>query len=604
MTARHHIAGPRVLTSRIGLRIIALCVACVLLPVMAFAWFAMVEVSDHLNADAEETLHRSAKFAGMNVAASIDNLVTDLALARSALLDPTPDPGSGPEDLAAGFLESFRSLVAIERGRTWRALGERDDDIAPPNADEARHLSSGRPLLRVRTRRGEPPRVSLLTSDADGVLLAGVIRVEKLFDVENLRSNGAEVMVLSNDLAYIHGSVPQGTDTSSLGEALAANPSSGSLEWTLDGVPHVAYYWRMFLRPQYGTDLIVVQSRDRESVYAPLRDFRWLFAWSSALALILMTATALTQLRRTLNPIANLTRATRELAEGNLETSVPVEGRDEFGELAVSFNRMTGQLREQIRRREETERALIAARDEALAAARAKAEFLTNVSHELRTPLTSILAYSELLLRFPNEDEAERREFLAVISEQSARLNTLIDRVLDLSASHAWTMGKVLVEETLREAVSMLPEGPRARIRLELAPGLQPIHGNHERLVQLWGLLIDNACKFSPEREPVIVRAGVLREITVSVTDRGGGISREDQDRIFTPFSQVGRDILTEKAQGVGLGLTLARNIAEKHGGRIWVESEPGRGSTFSVALPIGRPEDLEAPAPVLTTAI
>jgi signal transduction histidine kinase len=248
---------------------------------------------------------------------------------------------------------------------------------------------------------------------------------------------------------------------------------------------------------------------------------------------------------------------------------------------------MTARLQETVRVREQAERELVASRDAALAAAHAKAEFVTNVSHEFRTPMTEILGAAEILTQRDGLDDGVRLEFAGIALRGAQRLAELIDDVLEFGAKDEWPMAQVDLAATLHEALGRLPGPKQQRVSLHLDDPLPPVRGDAGRLTDVWGRLLDNAAKFSDAGQPIDLRA--LRrgnEVVVEVADRGVGVSRVDLARIFEPFCQVGRDQLTDKAHGTGLGLSLAKKTVERHGGRIEVESELGNGATFRVVLP------------------
>ena len=224
---------------------------------------------------------------------------------------------------------------------------------------------------------------------------------------------------------------------------------------------------------------------------------------------------------------------------------------------------------------------------------RMKDDFVSNVTHELRTPLTSIRAFSEILHDNPDIDPAERHRFLGLIIKESERLTRLINQVLDLAkleSGHAeWQTSEVNLGEIVAEAVSATSQIFKARgVRVETTAAQVPtVLADRDRVMQVMLNLLSNAAKFSPEGHGrVEVR---LREeggaVRVDVRDNGVGISPEHQGVIFEKFRQVG-DTLTEKPPGTGLGLAICRQIIDHFGGRLWVESAPGRGSVFSFALP------------------
>ncbi|MEI9979009.1 MAG: GAF domain-containing protein [Edaphobacter sp.] len=238
----------------------------------------------------------------------------------------------------------------------------------------------------------------------------------------------------------------------------------------------------------------------------------------------------------------------------------------------------------------------------------AKSSFLSTVSHELRTPLTSVLGFAKIIRRrleerlFPLIPEADRKvqqakqqvmENLGVVVSEGERLTKLIDDVLDLAKIEAgkftWNLTSVSISEVIERAIAAtasLFEAKRLNLIRAIEPDLPAITGDQDRLIQVVINLISNAIKFT-DSGSVTCSAGMRGgELTVSVTDSGIGIAPDDQPKVFEKFKQVG-DTLTDKPKGTGLGLPICREIVEYHGGRIWVESEPGHGSTFSFTLPI-----------------
>ena len=227
---------------------------------------------------------------------------------------------------------------------------------------------------------------------------------------------------------------------------------------------------------------------------------------------------------------------------------------------------------------------------------RMKSDFVSNVSHELRTPLASIRVFGELL-RLGRAGEGEKiREYGEYIETESRRLTRLIDNILDFakiesgSRTYAFELSdlEALVEEALRPlAVSLAQSGFALRYEPPPAP-LPPIRVDREALAQALANLVDNAVKYSGESREVAVRVErVDGEVRVAVADRGVGIAPDEHQRIFERFHRVSTGLVHD-VRGSGLGLAIVRHVAEAHGGRVSVLSEPGRGSTFTLHLPAG----------------
>ena len=229
------------------------------------------------------------------------------------------------------------------------------------------------------------------------------------------------------------------------------------------------------------------------------------------------------------------------------------------------------------------------------AANRHKSEFLANVSHELRTPLNAIIGFSEVLLeKLFGELNDKQNEYVDDILSSGRHLLSLINDILDLSKIEAGHMELELTSfdlpNALENALILIKErASRHGVRLErvVDQELGDFRGDERKIKQVLVNLLSNAVKFTPEGGKIQVCAriddGAFR---ISVSDTGIGIAPEHHETIFEEFRQVGSDY-ARKREGTGLGLTLTKKFVEMHGGRIWVESEPGKGSTFTFTLPM-----------------
>jgi signal transduction histidine kinase len=219
-----------------------------------------------------------------------------------------------------------------------------------------------------------------------------------------------------------------------------------------------------------------------------------------------------------------------------------------------------------------------------------RADFISLVSHELRSPMAAVIGATRTLqARWSQLQPDQRESFLALIGDETTRLAELIGDVLDTSRIDAGTFSyrfsDVDIAALVRDTVAMTAVGQdEVPIVAEVAPGVPIVRGDAQRLRQIFGNLIDNAVKYSPREEPVEVRVSQSNgAVLVSVRDRGPGIKADDQALIFEKFGRVAGG---NSKPGSGLGLYIARSIAETHGGTIAVSSAPGRGATFTVKLP------------------
>lgn len=225
---------------------------------------------------------------------------------------------------------------------------------------------------------------------------------------------------------------------------------------------------------------------------------------------------------------------------------------------------------------------------------RVRRDFVANVSHELKTPLTAIQGFAETLLTGALEDPANRRRFVEIIREHAERLARLTDELLTLTSIEA---GKLALEiaavaprqilEPCLELARLRAAGKRLTLTAELPDALPAVRGDRQRLQQVLQNLLDNAVQYTPEGGRITVRAFPRNgEVVFEVADTGIGIPESDQQRIFERFYRVDA-ARSREAGGTGLGLSIAKHLVEAHGGRIWVESQVGRGSRFFFSLPV-----------------
>jgi signal transduction histidine kinase len=325
---------------------------------------------------------------------------------------------------------------------------------------------------------------------------------------------------------------------------------------------------------QAQTDALIAQNR---SSFASSRD---LFIGVAAGAIVLGLLLGFVLSWSLIGPIQHIGSRLAAIASGDFSRHVDVPNRDELGALGANVNRMNDELRRLYRELE--------------AASQHKSEFLANMSHELRTPLNAIIGFSQVLReKLFGEINEKQEEYLDDILSSANHLLSLINDVLDLSKIEAGQVELELAPFSLREALERGVVMVRERamrsgveLGLEANPAVDLVHGDERRIRQVVFNLLSNAVKFTPRGGSVAVRSARLDgEVHVSVADTGPGIPHEDQERIFEEFQQT--DIGADEREGTGLGLALSKRLVELHGGRIWVESEVGRGSTFTFALPV-----------------
>jgi signal transduction histidine kinase len=220
--------------------------------------------------------------------------------------------------------------------------------------------------------------------------------------------------------------------------------------------------------------------------------------------------------------------------------------------------------------------------------------FIDTLSHELKTPLTSIIAAAGLLAEeLENSPDKSLERLIQTIIRNAGTLENRLADLLDIVKTGTGTIELQLepvdIKSLLRGSgmqISPIIQEKGQQLKMELPPSLPLIRGDGQRLEQVVLNLLNNATKFSPEGRDIIMRARTREtEILVEIIDHGIGIAEEQKPRLFKPYSRLNAD--RQSHPGLGLGLALAKQVVELHGGRIWVVSEPGKGSNFSFTIPL-----------------
>jgi signal transduction histidine kinase len=317
---------------------------------------------------------------------------------------------------------------------------------------------------------------------------------------------------------------------------------------------------------------------ENASAYSSSRNL-FIGAAAGAIALALLLGFVLSW--SLISPIQRIDSRLAAIASGDFSKHVDVTNRDELGALGANVNRMNDELNRLYKELE--------------AASRHKSEFLANMSHELRTPLNAIIGFSQVLReRMFGDVNAKQEEYLDDILSSGNHLLSLINDVLDLSKVEAGEVELEVAPFSLRDAlergVVMVRERASAedvRVTLATPPEVDFVDGDERRIRQVIFNLLSNAVKFTPAGGAVDVSAArVNGEVRVAVADTGPGLAPHDHERIFDEFQQT--EIGVAHGDGTGLGLALSKRLVELHGGRIWVESALGKGSTFVFTLPAG----------------
>jgi two-component system NtrC family sensor kinase len=346
--------------------------------------------------------------------------------------------------------------------------------------------------------------------------------------------------------------------------------------------------------PQFLKVRYIISYRSLEERLAEIRQEFLLLAGFFVLIGILAATVFSAKL---IGPILTLKDGAGEIARGNLDLTVEIKGNDEIGELGRSFNRMALSLKEHRRDIEEANKSLLAANEELRLLQKelirsermaAVGELAAGLSHEIDNPIGVILGFAELMLEdLPPDDP--RREDLVTILEESRRCKRIVRGLLDFSRPPALGVVPTDVGEALRRTADAARSQrlfKKVRITLDITRDAPEVMADPDRLRQVFMNLMLNAAQSMPEGGEIVVRSGfdwAEGAMKVSFTDTGPGISPENIPKIFDPFFTTKRP-----GEGTGLGLAICERLLEEQGGRIEVESELGKGSTFTVTLPAG----------------
>jgi signal transduction histidine kinase len=326
----------------------------------------------------------------------------------------------------------------------------------------------------------------------------------------------------------------------------------------------------------------------------------WLISTALVTALLIMTGSWLIVRYVIVKPVKHLKEVSDAISAGELNVRSEIQTGDEFEDLSHAFNRMLRNLVSMQDRLRKVNADLDHKVDELAQANmalyesnRLKSDFLATMSHELRTPLSSILGFSEVLLSGSQLNDKQQR-WVGNIQSSGQRLLNLINDILDLAKIEAGKMQVRLEEFSIHDVCEgmlnmfrPLAEKKNIDLRGQIDPGVPVLRQDVVKLQQILSNLLSNAIKFTPEGGRVLLKAEAdLGQLVLTVTDTGVGIAPEEQELVFEKFRQGGNPLTREHA-GTGLGLSIVRELAKLLGGEVTLQSELGRGSTFTIRVPL-----------------
>jgi two-component system OmpR family sensor kinase len=431
-------------------------------------------------------------------------------------------------------------------------------------------------------------RGALLSDVEDTARSRAVAAARALESGEDVLNDEDDVGQLTTDGVFLvvrdaRGRVLDRTTNFSTGEetrdpvwerALASgNPQGGTAELSSE---EPDYVYAVPIDPPVGPARVVEAGKSYDSVEDTLETFATVLVLGGLLAFLLSVGGAYLLARAALSPVEAVVSSAREMTEGDLSRRLPVaHPKDEIGRLTTTINALLARLE-----------AAFARREEALSRQR---RFAADASHELRTPLTSISGYAQMLEEWGLRDPQTAREGVAAIRRESERMQRLVEGLLALTRGDEGAPLEIEDHDlaaVAEEAARTARTAADGETTVEYLPTQRPVNApfDRNRIRQVASILLDNAVKYTPDGGRITV---TVRETDgwagLEVSDTGIGIPEDQLPLIFDRFYRADK---ARASSGAGLGLSIARQIAEAHGGRIEVESTPGEGSTFTLLLP------------------
>ncbi|MFW6173434.1 MAG: HAMP domain-containing sensor histidine kinase [Elusimicrobiota bacterium] len=312
-----------------------------------------------------------------------------------------------------------------------------------------------------------------------------------------------------------------------------------------------------------------------------IKEARNRIAGISVISVIAGLIISLLSSKKITQPIKKLILGAQSIGKGDLDTRIEINSDDEYGVLADEFNFMALKLKE---------------------LDRAKDDFVNAVSHELKTPISAIEGYIDFLRESGKKISEEKKEkAFNVMKDCSRRLSKFINDVLDIARIKSSNMTikkekhdiKKIINKTVDLLISMA-EKKDIRIDCNIKKNVPPVMVDEDRIIQVFTNIIGNAIKFTPNGGKITVKTGKQLNgfLEVSVKDTGQGMSDQELNEIFNQFVQAENSRKIGGPKGTGLGLAIAKGIIDSHGGRIWVESELDKGTTFFLTLPVAEKDE------------
>jgi len=603
-----------ILRGTVAKRILGLFLFCALLPIGSLAVLSLWEMTGSLKEQTDRRLHHASKNVNMAILQGLYSLKGELevlALSSGGLLRQSS--GAPGKTTLSTLNQHFLGLTLFREGAPPDTLFGTPCPFPPPTDGIGKHLADGNAYLFVRGLTGAPPRIYMAVSSGrrmpgEGLLVGEIHPKYPAEIIESIMSAETDLAILDSTGAVLFHSRPLPAEVARrVGEELRGK-HAGQFEWTGEGDTVLVNYRSIFMQGLYLTgDWTVVVSQPRAVAFAAVATFTRTFVLIVALAFLVTLFLSVVQIRRNLYPLGKLREGTRKIGEGNFGDRIEIASGDEFEELALSFNTMAERLRVQfdaladanlkmereIAERKQVEEQLLHAQK-----MEAVGQLTGGIAHDFNNLLTVINGYSGIVLERLGADNPIRKEIEGIrgAGERGAALigqlltfsrkKVLHPKVVDLNRMLTGidVMLRRLVGESIDVAV--IRTGDLGNVRVD--PGqidqvILNLAANARDAMPGGGTLTIETSNRDIDGIPGHgdAVAGPGKYVTLAVSDTGCGMDEKTRSRAFEPFFTT-----KPPGKGTGLGLSTVYGIVKQNGGHIVLESDVGKGTTFTVVLP------------------
>ncbi len=572
------------LRSKVARRIFVVFLVCAIVPFSGLLLMSYYQVATFFNERNQQQLRALAKIIGMELFERLTLLESSLKIICSAALDPDGIPTPlAIESLPFNPRDRWKSILLLSSTGLQRPLLGQMEPLPEFTSSDRQKLTAGKTLMKIMPTTGGMSRIFISsitrTKQAAPDIVIGEVENSYLWDFEKSRLMPNYVRLCVTD----DNGITLMCDAQERGEV-------SDIERNNRTHNKIASRWNLPLKFEFQTPgwNIALETSDA-GAFASIAEIKRPFLLGILISVGLSILFAIFSIRKRLVPVEQLQEGTRRIAENEFSFRVNIRSNDEFEELANSINAMASQLGSQFhtlkRQAAELEKSN-----------KTKDEFLGIVSHELRTPLNVILGYVRLLQEGAlGELNEEQSRALNTVAKHSQDLLEMIESIVEATQIQA---GAVRIEnrpvdlaslfEVLRSRYDMLPRGEAVTLSWFCAPDLPQLETDQAKLMRVLQNLINNAIKFTDQGYIAVSASYLLEQSMVEfrIEDTGIGIPQESQPFVFEMFRQLDSS-KTREYGGIGLGLYIVKQLATLIGATVVVNSEPGRGSTFTVTVPL-----------------